>query len=98
MKPRFLVILALGLLLAACGSGIEGTWSDDGDLSHYTFGRDGKVVQSTMGIDVKMTYRIVDDQIQLQTPMGVVRMTRLDRDTLCGPMGVRLHRDRRRKR
>lgn len=98
MKPRPLIVSALALLLAACGSGIEGSWSDDSGLSHYTFGRDGKVVQSTLGIDVEMAYRVDGDQVRLQTPMGAVRMVRLDHDTLAGPMGVRLHRDRRRRR
>lgn len=94
MKPRLLAIPTLTLLLVACSSGIEGSWSDDSGLSHYTFGHDGKVVQSTMGIDVKMTYRTEGNQVRLQTPMGVVRMARLDKDTLSGPMGVQLHRDR----
>lgn len=98
MKPRLLIVALLVVLLASCGSDIEGTWSDDRGLSHYTFGHDGKVVQSTMGIDVEMHYRIEGDQVRLQTPMGVVRMTRIDRDTLSGPMGVRLRRDRHRKR
>lgn len=98
MKPCPLVVLGLALLLAACGSGIEGTWSDDSGLSHYTFGRDGKVVQSTLGIDVEMAYRVDGDEVRLQTPMGTQRLTRLDHDTLSGPMGMRLHRDHKRKR
>jgi hypothetical protein len=92
------MVAALALsLLAACGAGITGTWEDEMGLSRLTFQRGGKVVQSSMlaGVEMEMSYEVDGDTIRLRNPEAAgtaLVLTRLDQDTLYGPMGLRFRR------
>lgn len=86
MKKLFL--LSLILLLSACGSKINGTYAND-DVS-YTFGSNGKVSASTMGMEVEMNYEVDGNKIKLITPQGNMILTLLDDGSIKGPMGLKL--------
>ncbi len=62
MKKWFTVILVC--LLAACTSGLNGTYTDETDTVSYTFKPDGKVTMNTMGIEQEMDYKVEDDKIK----------------------------------
>jgi hypothetical protein len=89
---RLLTVALLGLLLGACGGSMSGTYENESGLMRYTFSSDGTVVQSAMGVEVEMTYEVVDDRVLLQSPVGELVLKRIDRDTLEGPFGMRLER------
>ncbi len=88
-----LAALALAALLAGCGSGIQGTYADEFGITRMTFKRDGTVVQSAMGTEVEMEYEVDGDKVRLKTPMGALLLTRVDDDTLSGPMGATFKRE-----
>lgn len=97
MKTRMMIPAALAILLAACGGGLEGTFEDQMGMSAYTFHGDGTVVQSTAiaGMEVEMKYEVDDDKVRLLIPNGngaALVLTRIDANTLSGPMGLRLER------
>lgn len=92
------IVAALALpLLAACSAGITGTYEDEMGMSRLAFQRDGKVVQSSMlaGFEMEMSYEVEGDTIRLRNPDAAgtaLLLTRLDQDTLSGPMGLRFRR------
>ena len=90
---RGVLLAVLMLLLAACGGGMQGTYEDAMGLSKLRFDRDGSVVQSAAlgGVEVRLRYEVDDDRVRLSHPdidgAALVR-TRMDDNTLSGPMGV----------
>jgi len=95
MKVWVAAILA-ALLLAACGGGLKGTFEDEMGLTRLTFRGGGKAVQSTpmTGGEVPLRYEVDGNQIRLihgEAGMAMV-LTRIDDDTLSGPMGIRFVR------
>jgi len=85
-------MLALTLLLAACGRSLEGTYTDDVGFMSFTFDRDGKVIHSTLGLEVEMRYERKDDLILVDGPAADMELRVIDSNTLEGPLGMRLTR------
>ncbi|MCD9029841.1 hypothetical protein LDO26_16745 [Luteimonas sp. BDR2-5] len=86
------------LLLAACGDDLKGTFEDEMGLTSLTFHGDGKVVQSSplAAVEAEMRYEVDGDRIRLTNPEAgthaALVLTRIDDDTLSGPMGFRYRR------
>jgi Family of unknown function (DUF5640) len=79
------------LLLSACGSKINGTYSDDSGTISYTFKSDGTVLMSTMGTGVELKYEVDGNKIKvLVAPQAALVLTLLDDGSIEGPMGVKL--------
>lgn len=93
-----LVVAALAVALqSACSGGITGTWEDEMGLSRLAFQRGGKVVQTSTlaGFEMEMSYEVDGDTIRLRNPEATgtaLVLTRIDPDTLAGPMGLRYRR------
>lgn len=92
MKARFLLIACV--LLSACGSPVEGTYSDAMGLTSYTFKDDGKVYVSTMGTETELSYSVEDDKVTIGGPDTNVVLTLKDDGTLEGPLGMTLSRSK----
>ncbi|WP_202844335.1 hypothetical protein [Luteimonas saliphila] len=97
MKTRTWLASILLLALAGCGGGLAGTFEDEMGLSAYTFERGGRVVQSTAlaGVELELRYEVDGDRVRIMHPEAAgaaLVLTRIDDDTLSGPMGLRFVR------
>jgi outer membrane lipopolysaccharide assembly protein LptE/RlpB len=88
MKRLFL--LSAALLLAACGSKLDGTYTDGSGMMSYTFKSNGKMAQTVMGTEVEMNYEVDGNKVKLITPQGKLVMTLLEDGSIQGPMGMKL--------
>jgi len=87
----------VALLLSACGAGLTGTYEDEMGLTQLRFERGGTVVQSAdlAGVERQMRYEVEGDRIRMRHPDvegATLVLTRVDGDTLSGPMGVTYRR------
>lgn len=92
-----MAMATLALLLAACGGGFKGTFEDEMGLSAYTFDAGGRVVLSSpvAGVERELSYEIDGDRIRVRLSKdndAVLVLTRVDADTLSGPLGTRYQR------
>ena len=90
---RKAILAAVVLLLSACGDGVSGTYEDSMGLTRLRFESGGTVVQSSElgGVERKMRYEVEGDRIRVRHPDvegAALVLTRLDGNTLSGPMGV----------
>ena len=97
MKRNVLIALVSAALLAACGGGLKGTFEDEMGMSTYTFQSGGKVLQASelAGVEVEMEYEVDGDKVRITHPEAqgaTLVLTRIDDDTLSGPMGIRFKR------
>ncbi|TYT25665.1 hypothetical protein FZO89_05005 [Luteimonas viscosa] len=97
MKTRAWLLSIPLVVLAGCGGGLAGTFEDEMGLSTYTFERGGRVVQSTAlaGVELELRYEIEGDRVRIMHPDAsdaALVLTRIDADTLSGPMGLRFVR------
>ena len=90
---RFVMLSAV-LLLSACGSGLDGTYSDKSGMVSYTFNSGGKMTQSAMGMEAEMKYEVDGKKVKLITPQGNLILTLLDDGSIQGPMGVKLEKQK----
>lgn len=88
MNKIYLAIAVL--LLSACDSNVEGTYSDKMGITSYTFDSGDKVLMSTMGTEVEMNYEVDGDKVKLATPQGNLVLTLLEDGSIKGPMGMKL--------
>lgn len=89
LKNKLLMLAAASVvLLSACGAGLNGTYGSD--MASYTFKRDGTVVVDSFGSKVELKYEVDGKDVRISTPQGVLILTRVDDDTIQGPMGVKL--------
>lgn len=88
MKKYF--VIALAVLLSACGSGLDGTYTDETGIASYTFKSGGKVTMATMGIETEMEYKVEDGKVKIGSPQGTLVMTILEDGAISGPMGMKL--------
>jgi len=89
-EMRKLLLVFAVLLLSACGSKVDGTYSDPSGIMSYTFNSNGKMIQSTMGVQVEMKYEVEGDKVKLITPGGNLILSLLDDGSIQGPMGIKL--------
>lgn len=99
MNDRMAVPILCALLLAACGGGPRGTFEDEMGMSAYTFHDGGRVVQSSplAGVEREMKYELDGDQVRVRLSErndATLVLTRVDEDTLSGPLGIRFRRKR----
>ena len=91
-EMKKLCILCLALLLTACGSGLNGTYSDEFGMSTYSFKPDGKVVLEVLGNATELSYELDGEKLKIVSPQGNFIMTVKDKDSIVGPMGMVLAR------
>lgn len=99
MNGKIVVPLLLALLLVACGGGLSGTFEDEMGMSAYTFHGGGRVVQSSplAGVEREMSYEMDGDTVRVmlsEDSRATLVLTRVDKDTLSGPLGIRYRRKR----
>lgn len=97
MKTGTIAVGLLVLSLAACGSGLRGTFEDEMGMSAYTFHAGGRVVQSSplAGVERELTYELDGDRVRVRLSKdndAALVLTRIDEDTLSGPIGLRYMR------
>ena len=91
------LLIGVTLLLSACGGGLAGTYEDSMGLTQLRFERGGVVVQSSdlAGVERQMRYEMDGDRIRMRHPDvegAALVLTRIDENTLSGPMGVTYRR------
>ena len=94
---RKLLIVALATLLAACSQGLSGTWNDGVGMVSYTFDSDGKVTVEMLGKTQQTRYTIDGNTLKVAVPgteAESVDFTINEDGSLQGPMGVRLHKQK----
>lgn len=80
---------AVALVLTACGSGINGTYSDDSGMVSYQFESGGKMYTKAMGMESELRYSVDGDRVKIEVPGGGNMIMTLNKDgTLKGPMGM----------
>lgn len=89
---RRILLICAALLLAACGSGIEGTYTDPTGVAKYEFESGGKVYMSLLGVKVEQKYEVDGKHIKIMTSSGTQILTRLDDGSLEGPLGIKLRK------
>ncbi len=77
---------ALALLLAACGSKLDGTYKEASSGETMTFKGD-KVIISTMGVKQETDYKVEDKQVKITSPMGILVMSINSDGSIEGPGG-----------
>lgn len=92
-----MAIALLALLPAACGSGPRGTFEDELGMSTLRFDSGGRVVLSSpvAGVERELTYEVDGDRIRVRLSKdndAALVLTRVDADTLSGPVGTRYRR------
>jgi len=90
MKKFSVAAVVLAVCLTACGSGLDGTYTDPVGITSYTFKSGGKVALSTMGVETEMDYRVEDGKVKIDSPQGTLVMTILEDGSIEGPMGIKL--------
>lgn len=85
-------IVCFALLLTACGSGMDGTYSDQLGMTTYSFKPDGKVVLEVLGTATELSYELDGEKLKIVSPQGNLIMTVKDKDSIVGPMGMVLAR------
>lgn len=90
MKKMIGTILTC-LLLAACGSGLDGTYSDQSGMMRYRFESSGKVYAEAMGMESELKYTVDGDKVKIEVPGGGnMIFTKAKDGSLKGPMGIAL--------
>lgn len=94
---RRAVAVALALLLPACGGGLDGTFEDEQGMSALSFHPDGRVVMRSplAGVEQELAYEVDGDRIRVRLSddaAAALVLTRVDADTLSGPVGMRYRR------
>lgn len=85
------ILLAGWTVVAGCGDGLSGTYSDDAGVTQYAFAGDGDVRISVLGSEVDAEYHLDGNKVLVSSAQGTVVLTRRD-NRLYGPMGLELVR------
>ena len=92
-----LLVCALAMLLAACSQGLSGTWDDGMGMVRYTFESDGTVAVEMLGKTQQARYTRDGSTLKVAVPgteAESVDFTINEDGSLQGPMGVRLHKQK----
>jgi len=88
---KLLLLSAVTFLLSACGSSLDGTYSDENGIMEYKFESSGKVYAGVMGMKTELEYEIDGDKLKIFVPGGGNQIMTLNDDgSISGPMGVKL--------
>ena len=87
-----LAAVLLALLLTACGSGMDGIYTDRMGMITYTFKPDGKVIMEVFGAATELSYELDGETLKISSPQGNQIMTVKDKESILGPMGMVLER------
>ena len=91
IKAKTASVLLGTLLLAACGGGLSGTYSDPMGVTSYTFQPNGKLEVNTMGATVEMHYEMDGNKIKVGIKDGPAQVWTLNADgSISGSMGMKL--------
>ena len=80
------------LVLAGCGKSLDGAYVLDGGFASASliFKSGGKVVQSTMGMETELNYKIEDNKIRVSNDQGAnMLLTLLPDGSIQGPLGMK---------
>ena len=69
---------------------MSGTYTEPGGLGSLSFESSDKVIQSTLGIEMELPYRLDGNKLKVDTALGAVVYTVRDEHTLVGPFGILL--------
>lgn len=84
-----IAIIAMALLLAACGQSLDGTYTDAMGMMKYTFQPDGKLYMGALGIKTELEYELEGDKIKVILADGSNQVMTLAEDgTIMGPLGM----------
>lgn len=94
LKSKIASTLLATLLLAACGSGVSGTYTDSMGITSYTFESGGKVEVSTMGATMEMHYAVDGNKVKIAlsgNADGPTQVLTIQPDgSIAGPGGIKL--------
>lgn len=88
----WLCALSVVGLLTGCGKSLDGTYAinEGGVSSSLQFKSGGKVIQSMMGVEVELDYKIEGDKIKISNGQGGnMLLTLLPDGSIKGPMGLK---------
>lgn len=98
IRTALLAPLVATLLLAGCGGGISGTYTDPMGISSYTFEPGGKVEMSAMGATVEMHYTVDGNKVKIGLTgdsNGPTQVLTIQSDgSIAGPGGIELTKKR----
>lgn len=93
IRIALLAPLLASLLLAACGGGLSGTYTDSTGIASYTFGPGDKVEVNAMGASVEMPYEVDGNKVRIKLPGGAEQVLTIQPDgSISGPGGITLTR------
>lgn len=82
--------LSSALMIAGCGPGLKGTYSDPMGAMQYTFESGGTVYVSVMGMEQELKYEVDGQRVRIISPQGNQILTLQDDGSLQGPLGLTL--------
>jgi hypothetical protein len=80
--------LVAALWVSACGSNLDGTYTDEMGMVTLTFKSNGKVSQSIMGMETEWDYKVEENKIKVLMPQGTMVWTLQNDGSILGTLGV----------
>lgn len=87
-KGKLASMLLASLLLAACGGGMSGTYTESHGIISLTFHSDKVDVTSFTGVTKELGYKTDGDKVVLKSPEGNLVLTRNKDGSLATPWGT----------
>ncbi|WP_430227723.1 hypothetical protein [Paraburkholderia tropica] len=85
---KFIAVIAIPLLLAACGQKLSGTYTDANKIGKLTFESGNKVlVGGGFGPELELTYEVDGSKLKITSPEGTQVFTINDDGSIQGPTG-----------
>lgn len=79
------------LLLAACGSGLNGTYTDSAGVTSITFEPNGKVDIGALGISEEVKYEVDGNKLKIGAKDGPMQIYTIEKDgSILNPLGMKL--------
>jgi hypothetical protein len=98
IMKKILLIFVLSFTLSACGSGLDGKYSDENGMMEYRFESNGKVyLNSALGLglagfELEFEYEIDGEKLKITAPgkEGIIRMTLNEDGSINAAPGLKL--------
>lgn len=84
---RKISVLALMVLLSACGSKLSGEYADKTGTVSYAFGSGDKVFMSALGIETEGKYEVDGNRVKVENNGQNIIFTILEDGSLKTPFG-----------